>query len=371
MPREVTEKKHKPYENMWVLKTDDMIQNLTWWWWWWIFFIKDPEHPGRTKQLMILWSTKYTDDIKVMDKHWSSKKLPTWEDGVLKFNGMVAAWWYDGKEMFDPLVLEHADFEVTHDGDKGELKPIKEGTDYRFFGGPDKYTVNIKDEKNDFHFEMTPWNDYLQKHRFNENQYTKKYSYNIMKIYGQKLSGTIDGKPIEGSAYHQRVTVNAPAPPWYWGLVHCQDGSYIDYFNPYIGPQMFRTTDKPISRWDFLDIRMNKSIHFYHKPTDTEFRWRTKHTTIRHKVVDGLPVFDITGKDKDKELFLRLKAYSRAYWRFEQKRKMGMKSILYYNEFPAEVIDFKFRKLDGSLKVTKKDLGFTASNFEHAWGKLI
>lgn len=50
---------------------------------------------------------------------------------------------------------------------------------------------------------------------------------------------------------------------------------------------------------------------------------------------------------------------------------MGMKSILYYNEYPAEVIDFKFRKLDGSLEVEKKDLGFTACNFEHAWGKLI
>jgi hypothetical protein len=51
MAKEVTGKVHKPYENMWVLKTDDMIENLTWWWWWWIFFIKDPDNPGKTKQL--------------------------------------------------------------------------------------------------------------------------------------------------------------------------------------------------------------------------------------------------------------------------------------------------------------------------------
>ena len=77
------------------------------------------------------------------------------------------------------------------------------------------------------------------------------------------------------------------------------------------------------------------------------------------------------GKDKEKEFFLRLKAYTRAYWRFEQPRRMGMKSILYYNEYPAEVDEFKFKLLDGSLEVSKKDLGFTACNFEHSWGKLI
>ena len=34
-------------------------------------------------------------------------------------------------------------------------------------------------------------------------------------------------------------------------------------------------------------------------------------------------------------------------------------------------IDGDFGELDGSLEVTKKDLGHTASNFEHSWGKLI
>jgi len=371
MAKDVTDKGHKPYENMWVLKTDDMLPNLTWWWWWWIFFIKDPQNPNRTRQLMILWSTKYTDYIKVMDMDWSVKKLPTDEDGVLKFNGMVCAWWYDGRKMYDPLVLKETDLEVRHKGDEGELNPLLAGTDYRFFGGPEKYMVNIKDAKNDFHFEMTPWNDYLQKHRFNENQYTKKYSYNIMKIYGMKLKGTIDGKVIEGSAYHQRVTVNAPTAPWYWGLVHCQDGSYIDYFMPFIGPQIFRTKEKATSALDWGDIRLNKSIHFYHKPSDTEFRFRTKAVKISHRVENDLPIFDIIGKDKEKEFKLTLKAYTKAHWRFQQNKSWGMKSILYYNEFPAEVVDFSFKTLDGSLTVTKKDLGYTASNFEHSWGKLL
>ncbi len=360
-----------PYKNIWVLKTDDMIKKLTWWWWWWLFFIKDPEKKGQTKQLMILWSTKYTDSIKVMDKEWSSKKLPTWEDGVLKFNGMTCAWYYDGKRMHEPLLLEHMDFEVRRDGDSGEVKPLVEGADYRFFGSPEKYVVNIQDAKHDFHFEMTPWNDYLQQQRFHENQYTKKYSFNILKIFGMRMNGRIDGENVTGSAYQQRVTVNAPAAPWYWGLVHWDDGSYLDYFNPFIGPQIFRTKEKIRSHWDWGDVRMNKSILFYHRGTDREYKFKKKSVSIVHSIKDGLPIFEVMGRDDEKEIFLRLKAYSRAFWRFQQPRRWGMRSILYYNEFPAEVTHFHFKTLDGTVNIKREDMGGSAANFEHTWGKLI
>lgn len=372
MVNEIESEAHKPYENIWVLKTDDMIPNLTWWWWWWIFFIKDPDNPGRTKQFMILWSTKYTDDIQVMDMKWKLKQLPTLDDdGVLKFNGMTAAWWYDGKDMHDPIVLEEMDFEVRHDGESGELKPLMEGTDYRFFGSPEKYTVNVKDAKNDFHFEMTPWNDYMQEHRFNERQYTKKLGYNILKIYGMKMTGTIDGQPIEGTAYEQRVTVNAPAPTWYWGIGHGEDGSYFEYFNPFFGPQIFRTTEKPTSALDWGDIRLSKNMRFYHHPTQTLFLFDKKDIKITHEIENDLPVFYVTGKDEEKEMHIKIQAYARAYWRFQQPRRFGMRSILYYNEYPSEVDEFSFRKLDGSLTVRREDLGHMGCNIEHSWGKLI
>jgi hypothetical protein len=360
-----------PYKNLWVLKTDDMLKNLSWWWWWWLFFVKDPDNPGKTKQFMILWSTKYTDNIKVMDEKWSVSKLPTWEDGVLKFNGMTCAWWYDGKQMYDPLMIVKSDFEVRKEGPFGEVKPLVDGADYRFLGSPEKYEVNIKDDKNDFRFEMTPWNDYLQQHNFNESQYTKKYSYNILKIFGMKMNGRINGEEVTGSAYQQRVTVNAPAAPWYWGLVHFDDGSYLDYFMPFIGPQIFRTKEKAKSWLDWGDRALNRSIHFYHRESNTEFKFKKKQVTITHKVKDGLPIFDVLGKDKEKQIYLRLKAYSRAHWRFQQRRKRGMRSILYYNEFPAEVTHFHFKTRDGSVNVKKGDLGESAANFEHTWGKLI
>ena len=371
MPCDSTSDEPNPSRNIWFLKTDNMIPNLTWCWWWWLFFVKDPDRPGRTKQLMILWSTKYTKDIMIMDKKWSVRQLPNWDGTVLKFNGVTAAWWYDNQKMYHPLLLEEMDFEVRNDGDSGELRPIKDGTDYRFYGSPEKYVVNIQDPNNDFLFEMTPWNDHMQKHRFREKNYTKKYGHNILQMYGMKMRGHIDGIEVEGSACHQRVTVNAPGAPWYWGLVHWDNGSYVVFSNPFVGPQMFRKTEKPTSLLDWGDIRLYRSIRFYHQETNTEYEFRTSAIRIRHTVENGLPIFDVTGTDKEKEVHLRLKAYARAYWRFQQPRRWGIKSILHYNEYPAEVVDFYFATRDGSLKVKKDDLGESASNFEHTWGKLI
>ena len=185
------------------------------------------------------------------------------------------------------------------------------------------------------------------------------------------MKGTISGASVEGSAYHQRVTVNAPGAPWYWGVVHWADGSYISYSNPFIGPQLFRGTETPTSLLDWGDIRLYSVIRFYYRGTDTEYKFKTKAIQIQHTIEDGLPTFDVTGKDKEKEIHLRLKAYTRAYWRFQQPKRWGLKSILYYNEYPAEVTHFSFATKDGSLNVKKDDLGESASNFEHTWGKLI
>jgi hypothetical protein len=371
MPHTLTSDDADPSRNIWLLKTDSVIPRLTWHWWWWLFFVKDLDRPGRTKQLMILWSTKNTENIKIMDRKWSVRQPPTWDGSVLKFNGMTAAWWYDNKKMRHPLLLQDMDFEVRNDGGKGELRPIKDGTDYRFYGSPEKYVVNIQDPDNDFLFEMTPWNDHMQKHRFREKNYTRKYGHSILQIYGMKMRGHVDGVEVEGSACHQRVTVNAPGAPWYWGLVHWDDGSYLVFSNPFIGPQMFRKTEKPTSLLDWGDIRLYRSIRFYHQETNTEYEFKTNAIRIRHTVESGLPIFDVTGADKEKQVHLQLKAYARACWKFQQPRRWGINSILHYNEYPAEVVDFSFATRNGSLKVKKDDLGESASNLEHTWGKLI
>ena len=59
------------------------------------------------KQLMVLWSTKDNPLVEVNGHPWKPIGRPGFdEDGGIAMDGMVAAWWYDGKELIEPLVLE-------------------------------------------------------------------------------------------------------------------------------------------------------------------------------------------------------------------------------------------------------------------------
>lgn len=371
---------------MWDLNISERIRNFTWWWWWWLLLIKDPQDPKRTRQLMILWSTKDCDRIIVNDHPWqrkldiSEREMPAdagqWAGGKqTRFGGMTAAWFYDGKRMVDPFVLEENEFTVHRNasGEKGELLPSSPNV-LTLKGDPKEYDMDLKVGDWDMHFRMKPWNDFLSKQRYKSAHYVGKYGYNILRIYGSRLSGTIahgDSKEeIAGSAYFQKVMVNAPATPWYWGTFHIEDGSYIDYFNPHIGPPMRRKTDSPRSRWDWGEIKLSKHMQFYNASEDRLYEMR-KLDIRKEWSKEGLPIFNVRGRSKDgnTELQMRLASYSRAYWRFEQKYLRWFRSILYYNEYPVTVEALTFR--DGTRKIRLEDLGVITGNCEHTWGKLL
>ena len=48
------------------------------------------------------------------------------------------------------------------------------------------------------------------------------------------FSGSVDGEKFEGTGYFQKVSVQAPTFPWFWGMLHFDDGSYLDWFMPHI-----------------------------------------------------------------------------------------------------------------------------------------
>ncbi len=366
-------------ETMWDLDLEGRHRGLTWWWWWWLFFFPDPDDARRTRQLMILWSTKYTDWIKVDYYDWRPEgdiaRDVRGDDIDLDFNGMTAAWWYDGRRMVDPVVLEPNSFRVEKRGADGVVDPSSD-KGLRFSGRPGNYHLDIDmpEDGHAFHLDMTDWNPFMSEHRYRANAYTKRYSYNILRIYGTRVSGTyvVDGEPVDAAgstAYFQKVRVNAPAVPWYWTVLHTERGDYLDYFFPHVGPQMWRKTDRPTSRWDWGDIFLNRSLQFWEQ--DAGRLHKFKRLRIKHRVTDeGLPVFNVHGENADGSIDLELEAYARAYWRSEQRRKWGfIKPILYYNEYPTQVNDFRLRA--GSTYTTLDDLGWTRCNTEHTWGKLI
>jgi hypothetical protein len=371
-------------EFMWDLDTDTKIKNLTWWWWWWIFFIKNPDNPTRPRQLMILWSTKNCERIIVNDYLWERNQdiKKTGEPGKdqdgryrkrkMTFDGMTAVWWYDGKRMHDPFGLERSDFTVEWKGSKGYVRPHTDNI-YLFSGEPDRYKVLIKKGDMEFDFEMTPWNDFMSSHRYKVGKYIGKMGYSNYKVYGSLLKGHIKSggvfEEIDGTAYFQKVMVNAPAVPWFWGMFHSENGSYIEYFNPHYGFPVWHKDASPRSFWDRGYFNLSKSLQFYDAEIDTHYQFRKRQVRVRKEIVDGLPTFWVDGDNGEQTLSLKVRAFSRAYWRFEQKYWGIMRSVLYYNEYPAELLEFEL--VGGKKDVTRKDLGYVAANIEHSWGWLV
>ena len=360
------------YNKMWDLNTGEKLDGLTWWWWWWIFFIKDRKNPKQSKQLMILWSTKNCDHVKVRDFDWHRKKDMVQKPGKLTFDGMTAVWYYNGRKMIEPLALVPSDFTVKWKGESGELIPHTSDT-FTYKGNPDKYRVRITHDGYDFDFVMTPWNDFMSEHRYNANHYMGKFGYNILKIYGSQLRGSItepgeQKEKISGTAYFQKVMVNAPSVPWYWGVIHAQDGSYIDYFMPHIGPPLLRRTVKPRSIWDWGELHLNRGLQYYIKERDDRLLFK-KFSVYKKFTGDNLPVFHVSARSADARIDFILRSYSRAYWRFEQPWWGRFNSILYYNEYPVAMEAFRFR--DQKSKITLEDLGYVTGNAEHSWGMLM
>jgi hypothetical protein len=364
---------------MWDLDLEGRIKKLTWWWWWWLFLFPDPEDERRTRQLMILWSTKYTDWIKVDHFDWEPEgdieRRASGDDVDLRFNGMTAAWWYDGLRMFDPVILEPNDFTVQRRGRDGGLDPGS-AHDLRLSGNPDRYQLDIDlpEDGHAFHLEMTPWTPFMSEHRYRANAYTKKYSYNILRIYGMHVDGTykVDGEEVDAAgstAYFQKVRVNAPAVPWYWCVLHTERGDYLDYFMPHIGLQMLRTGKGPRSRLDGGELMLNRSIQYWDEGAQRLHKWKRVRMSKTFTDLDH-PVFHVKGENADGTIELELEAYTRAYWRFEQPWLGGLRrSILYYNEYPVQVN--RFEMVAGSERTTLEDLGWTRGNCEHTWGKLL
>ena len=366
------------------------MEGRTWWWWWWLFYIPDPRNPGRTRQVMILHSTKNSDIVRVMDHVWRRQYRVRREERagnggstekVLKMHGMSAAWYYDGKEMFDPFLLKDLEMEsVTHPDGSGTLTPLGR-PDLVMSGDGKTYTVGVANDAADIRmqFKMSQWSPWLSEHRFAKSDFTKKWGYDILKVHAMKMEGTIEGPGAEreefnGSAYFQKVRVNAPSVPWYWLVLHAENGMYIDYFQPNIGPQMWRRTAKQRSifdSWWWGERKLRSTMDIYDPATGVNHEFRG--FKLRHSYPRGsdFPIFHVEAESATARARFDLATYSRAYWKFAQKHLGGLiTSRLYYNEYPAELTSFEFEDLTTGRKLTRADLGFVAANCEQTWGKL-
>ena len=380
-------------DTLWRLDFLPPLHRLTWQWWWWLVVLPCEEHPERSKQLMVLWSTKDTVSIDVNGVPWEGQRFHTDDDGGHTLGGMVCAWWYDGEKMFEPLLLrkcrmlalDHRHKLWPSDEAGGAIVPLTED-DLSMGLRPDNsaFWLRLMSDKkmvdqgapSSFNLEMTPWNPPLSAATRSHNLFTGSMGYDILRLHGTKTSGTIDGKDVEGTAYFQKVVVQAPSVPWFWGFLHFDDGSYFDWFMPHISLSVTANDSTPWKRRDrhrlplrtaglFHDARRGRTERF--ERCEVELI-KSNSDSLLDSDGNALPSFKIRVWNGRTQLSMILDATSRAHWTFDQPTRMGLESHFTYNEYPLTVK--KLVIMDEVEVRTASDYSWIRGNAEHSWGIL-
>ncbi len=355
------------YYEIMDIDTTNELRNRTWWWWWWLLFFKNHDDPSRTKQMVILWGTRNCKQVLVNDHLWLRKRKLEKEHGKAIAYGMVASWYFDGKTMIDPLFIDEGPLTSRWSPGDRELNLVGDGR-YAFSGKEETHEVIVEREDLNIRIDLKPWTDFMADVVPSGKDYFMHLSYAMHKIRGSKAQGRIslgdNTEEVEGTAYFQKVRINSPTSPWYWGVFHSSKGSYIDYFMPHIGPPMFRRTEKHSSKLDWGERILSKSWRFY--DADEGVLHSVKNIQMRKRYENDLPIFMLSGDDGDKRFEMEMTSYSRAYWRIQQPLLRLFNTVLYYNEYPANVTRFSFESVRG--RRTLEDLEPIVGNCEHSWG---
>ena len=387
------------FSTMWRLGIREPLWHMTWDWWWWLVMLDDPDGDRWGKQLMVLWSTKDNDRVEVNGTPWMPKGRPGVDDhGGMVLDGMVCAWWFDGQRMHEPYVKrtcnmiampdDHPSWPGTGEGQGGGAVAPLVSDDLSMGLHSDKrsFWLNLKGDREavsegapaSMALKLTPWNPAMSVARPSTATYAGSMGYDILRVHGTKVQGEIDGESVSGTAYFQKVCVQAPSPPWYWGVLHFEDGSYMDWFLPHLSPTMTARTTRPWKRRDIQHIALSQGGLFHdatHQRTERFARVIVEKSVSRR--VEGphgehpgspLPTFNVHMWNGRTSIKLTVEAVERAHWHFDQPTRGGVWSHLTYNEYPLDVTRLEI--IDEFGKRKRDDYGWIRGNAEHAWGVL-
>ncbi len=307
-----------------------------WLWWFWLFFIKSTKNT-KPRQLIILWSTK--NEKRIDCNHLSFRfKQPI---NKTKFDGSIAAWYFDGKQMHHNFLLEQCNLKLS---DKKLSSDSTTTTSYSV-----NKTKNIIKIGEDFEFTAELGN----KHNFLKPYYSSlKYfgkGYSIIRVNRMKLTGKIKNEKITGSAYLQRVYINSPTVPWYWGVFHFDNGSVLIYFNPNLAGKSIK-----------------RQISFF----DSNKLYKFKKMKVK-RIKGKLPVFEISGENKREKIDFKVNPYTHSSWTFK-KKVFGILPIkMIYNEYPATISGLCLTDKKTGKNLLIKGLGNNIGNAEHTTGILV
>jgi hypothetical protein len=185
--------------------------------------------------------------------------------------------------MIEPVILDKRFFTIQQNADHGSLISTPK-PDYYLSGRPGDYKVHLESRNFKFHVDMSSTHDPLSTEKFSQNSFYFGYGFDILKIRRMNLKGSVrlgnKEEEVKGTGYFQKVRISAPIiPPWYWGTIHPNDGSYLQYYMLHLGPPMLRRKLLQNSIWDWGEKYISKSISFYSKELERSFEF--KHPTYK------------------------------------------------------------------------------------------
>ena len=331
---------------------------------------------------MILWSTKDCRSITMSGYQWNRGHRPRFDSGVT-MDGIVASWWWDGNTMHEPWRFGEGRMHVEG-GEQPIVAPLwSEAPVVGYDTDLNRFWIDVPNSKNNgggpasaqFSIEPFPETEHVITHH--NNLFTETMGYDIHRLRRARVRGIVDDTERTGTAYLQKVTVDAPPVPWFWGLIHLKDGSYIDWFMPHLGGSAMRRSSKP---WSML----GRAGHVALRPSGL-FIDESKERKQRFSIVDvkvepserqdlsrdGAPlprfiVYLVSGRVR---ICIRAAALSRAAWVFNQQTVADLTSHLTYNEYPLSIEHIIIEDEVGLRKLGASDV--IGANAEHAWGWLF
>jgi hypothetical protein len=385
---------------MWGLGWRPPLWHLTWDWWWWLVMLDDEEGRPAGQQLMVLWSTKDNDRVEVNGQPWQPKGRPAADEhGAFLIDGMVCAWWFDGQRMHEPYIKRTCNMIAMPDthprwpgtGGLGEgggavVPLLEEDLSMGLRSDKSSFWLNLRGDPEavkggapaSMALTLTPWNPAMSVARPSTATYAAGMGYDILRVHGTRVTGTVGDRDVQGTAYFQKVCVQAPSPPWYWGVLHFEDGSYIDWFLPHLAPTLAARDARPWKKRDIQHLALSQGGLFHDaKHQRTERFGKVEVVKVASPMSEGnhghspdapLPRFTVHLLNGRTSIKLEVQAVERAHWHFDQPTRGGLWSHLTYNEYPLELKRLEI--VDEFGVRTRKDYGWVRGNAEHAWGML-
>jgi hypothetical protein len=359
---------HKAFDDIWRIYTENTLKNRTWHWWWWIHFFENPDTPECPKQLMILWGTRNCRKVLVNDYCWEPT-IPVEINGKhTAFESMVASWYYDGKIMHEPLLLDDGKTETERDDDSGRIRMEGHQGVYSYGGSDADFWLKIETDKVGIELSMERWKDAMAELVPTGRNFVGNLGYSMLKYRGLSSSGTVrvgnNQTSVKGRSYFQKVRISSITPCWYWGTVQWDNGAYLQYFLPHIGLPMFRHSISHESTMDWGERMISKTLNFYDPDEEKEYSLEEVKLTKRYE--NDLPVFNVSASSGQTELSIEMATYARCCWKISQPLVGPIWSWICYNEYPATVKDFKFKSSNSNK--SNRDFGKSYCNCEHTWG---